>query len=454
MGLPAPPRADGALARQADDAVLERYGPPGVVVNDRLEVVQFRGTDRSLPRAARRRAPEPAPQDGPGRPRRAAAHRAGGGAQVVRPRCRKENVQIEGNGQACDLVVLPVKANDGGDGAFVVLFEERTPERAGASGWSSSRGPHHPVPGGAAAHARGGPQHHEGVRRGPARGAGSHHRRARLGQRRAALGQRGAPEPERGAGDRQGGAPGDQRGAHHGERRAQRAEPGAPGSQRRHPEPPRRRRDPHPDARLRAPHPALHPPCIHRPGAHAGRRGAAGHRGGPAHAGARSRAVDRAVDEGVDPGGGGGPGPLRSLAPAAGEASSGSRRQDRRRHPLAGGHRRAPARGRGCPDGSRLRAQHRGGGPGPAPGPRRGAARPLGERGLPRRLPGKPRPDRGERLLRARRRAVEHDGGPPGRGRHPRRQGQLPGARAGVGGPRSRTPGHHGLRIHGAFPGG
>ena len=36
-------RTDGALARHADDAVLERYGPPGVLVNDRLEVVQFRG---------------------------------------------------------------------------------------------------------------------------------------------------------------------------------------------------------------------------------------------------------------------------------------------------------------------------------------------------------------------------------------------------------------------------
>ena len=40
---PAPHRPDGALARRVDALVLARYGPPGVVVNERLEVVQFRG---------------------------------------------------------------------------------------------------------------------------------------------------------------------------------------------------------------------------------------------------------------------------------------------------------------------------------------------------------------------------------------------------------------------------
>ena len=123
-GLVAPPRADGALARQADDAVLERYGPPGVVVNDRLEVVQFRG----------RTGPYLEPPDGEPQSQLLKMARAGlaaplriAMAEVRRTSTpvRKENVQVEGSGQACDLVVLPVKANDGGDGAFVVLFEER-----------------------------------------------------------------------------------------------------------------------------------------------------------------------------------------------------------------------------------------------------------------------------------------------------------------------------------------
>ena len=34
---------DGALGRDVDVVVMARYGPPGVVVNDRLEVLQFRG---------------------------------------------------------------------------------------------------------------------------------------------------------------------------------------------------------------------------------------------------------------------------------------------------------------------------------------------------------------------------------------------------------------------------
>jgi two-component system CheB/CheR fusion protein len=124
MGFPSPPRVDGALARHADDAVLERYGPPGVVVNDRLEVVQFRG--RTGPFLEQ---PVGEPQSqllkmaraGLAAPLRIAL------AEVRRSSApvRKENVQIEGSGQVCNLVVLPLKANDGGDGAFVVLFEER-----------------------------------------------------------------------------------------------------------------------------------------------------------------------------------------------------------------------------------------------------------------------------------------------------------------------------------------
>ena len=119
-------RADGALARQADGAVLARYGPPGVVVNDRLEVVQFRG--RTGPYFE---PPVGEPQSeilkmartGLAAPLRIALAQARRTSTAV----RKENVRIDGDGgvRSCDLVVLPMHPVDGAEGAFVVLFEER-----------------------------------------------------------------------------------------------------------------------------------------------------------------------------------------------------------------------------------------------------------------------------------------------------------------------------------------
>ena len=123
---PAAPRTDGALARHADEAVLERYGPPGVVVNDRLEIVQFRG----------RTGPYLEPPDGEPQSQLLKMARSGLAAplriaiaqarRTLAP-VRKEMVRVDADrpGRACDLVVLPVKATDEGEGAFVVLFEER-----------------------------------------------------------------------------------------------------------------------------------------------------------------------------------------------------------------------------------------------------------------------------------------------------------------------------------------
>jgi len=141
-GVP-PPRTETSLARQTDGAVLERYGPPGVVVNDRMEVVQFRG--RTGPYLE---PPVGEPQSqllkmarsGLAAPLRIAIAQARRTSAVV----RKENVRIDGDaaGRACDLVVLPVQASEGGDGAFVVLFEER-PQIAKQPGPGKSRG--HPT---------------------------------------------------------------------------------------------------------------------------------------------------------------------------------------------------------------------------------------------------------------------------------------------------------------------
>jgi two-component system, chemotaxis family, CheB/CheR fusion protein len=121
--------ADGALADQVDELVLARYGPPGVLVNERLDVIQFRG--RTGPWLE---PPQGEPQSqllkmarpglaGPLRIALAQARKTG--APV-----RRERVPVEGagDGRACDLVVLPVKPGQSGEPAFLVLFEARPPE--------------------------------------------------------------------------------------------------------------------------------------------------------------------------------------------------------------------------------------------------------------------------------------------------------------------------------------
>ena len=121
-------RDDGALTRHADELVLARFGPPGVVVNDRLEVVQFRGRT-----GAYLEPPAGEPQSqllkmaraslaGPLRLALAEARRK---AAPV----KKCDIALGGDrgGQSCDIVVLPVKAAAAGEPAFVVLFEEGRP---------------------------------------------------------------------------------------------------------------------------------------------------------------------------------------------------------------------------------------------------------------------------------------------------------------------------------------
>jgi two-component system CheB/CheR fusion protein len=123
---PAPHRPDGALARIADTLVLARYGPPGVVVNERLEVVQFRG--RTGPYLE---PPQGEPQSqllkmaraGLTSPLRLALAKARQASAPV----RTERVAVDGRepGRLCDLAVFPLDLADGGAGGFAVLFEER-----------------------------------------------------------------------------------------------------------------------------------------------------------------------------------------------------------------------------------------------------------------------------------------------------------------------------------------
>ena len=119
-------RADGELARQVDDLVLARWGPAGVIVDDRLEVLQFRGrTDPYLgfPEGEPRLALPDMLRPGLAGPLRTALAKARRSGAPV----RMERVALEGAaaGRRCDLLVLPLHAAAEGERAFAVLFEER-----------------------------------------------------------------------------------------------------------------------------------------------------------------------------------------------------------------------------------------------------------------------------------------------------------------------------------------
>ena len=133
-----PPVTSGELGRHFDDLVLARYGPPGVVVNDNLEVIQFRG----------RTGPYLEPPEGEPQSQLLKMARAGlaaplrialAEARKTSAPVRKERVVVEGaTGRICDLVVLPAKGTDG-ERAFVVLFEERAPAAPTRSARSRGR---------------------------------------------------------------------------------------------------------------------------------------------------------------------------------------------------------------------------------------------------------------------------------------------------------------------------
>jgi len=137
-----PPHAAVDLRRQLDDLLLRRYAPPGVLVNDRLEILQFRGqTGRYL---------EPAPGD----PQNNVVRMARGGLlsklrttlarakQTMAP-VRSAGVEVDQDGftRTCDIVVLPF----GGlshvkEPLFVVLFEEASDVKSKGKGNGNGNG--------------------------------------------------------------------------------------------------------------------------------------------------------------------------------------------------------------------------------------------------------------------------------------------------------------------------
>src|SRR5712691_7336268 len=119
-------RADGAQ-REAERTLLERYTPPGVLVTEDLEILQFHGDT----------SPYLAPLSGKASlnlvkmlregllaPIRAAIVRAKQDRTVVRT--NDVRVKVAGTPRRADIEVVPVKETAAGKSVFLVLFEERT----------------------------------------------------------------------------------------------------------------------------------------------------------------------------------------------------------------------------------------------------------------------------------------------------------------------------------------
>ncbi|MBI5546174.1 MAG: PAS domain-containing protein [Deltaproteobacteria bacterium] len=118
--------------QQADHLLLARYAPPGVIVNDRLEVVQFRGRTGAYL--------EPAP----GQPQvnvlrmareglAAHLHDAIERAKAQSMTVRKEGLRLEAGSEThlVDLEVVPLTSNpDSAERYYLILFEEPEPGTA------------------------------------------------------------------------------------------------------------------------------------------------------------------------------------------------------------------------------------------------------------------------------------------------------------------------------------
>ena len=220
------------LPREADRILLARYAPAGVIVDEKDDIVEFRGeTEPYLEHAQWAREPQPVqdgaqgtpPRDPPGDP---------GSPQDERARHARRACRCVTGATSAGWIWRWCRCAD-------------LPRRTARCSCSSRRAP---SPGARAAGARSGGRAWTAPRPRRARSPEARARRgdavpsgrdaaARGGQRGAAglerggpFGQRGAAEHQRGAGDGEGGAAGEQRGAGD-------AQPGAAG-----PEPPARAR--------------------------------------------------------------------------------------------------------------------------------------------------------------------------------------------------------------------
>jgi two-component system, chemotaxis family, CheB/CheR fusion protein len=117
--------------READRVVLGRYAPAGVLVNDQLEILQFRGRTSSYL--------EPAPGEASLNLLKmareglfAAIRGAIDAARTQGTAVRRPGARIEDNQQVrdVDVLVIPVRLPGADPSCFLVLFEEATPSQA------------------------------------------------------------------------------------------------------------------------------------------------------------------------------------------------------------------------------------------------------------------------------------------------------------------------------------
>lgn len=130
------------LSRQADAVLLRAFAPPGVIVNERSEVLEFRGHT-----APYLEAPPGQPQINLFKMVRegllADLRVALGRAKADHTTVRREGVQFEANGVTarCNIVVTPIAGTaEAQDRLFAALFEAAAPPAPGAAGKKSRAG--------------------------------------------------------------------------------------------------------------------------------------------------------------------------------------------------------------------------------------------------------------------------------------------------------------------------
>ena len=122
-GAPEEIRAEPSAQREADRVTLKQFGPPGVLVNAELQVLEFRGSTGAyleLPAGKASFDLLRMAREGLALPLRAALNKAKQEDRAV----REENVQVRQNGgtRTVDLQIIPLKNLK--ERCYLILFEE------------------------------------------------------------------------------------------------------------------------------------------------------------------------------------------------------------------------------------------------------------------------------------------------------------------------------------------
>ena len=137
----APKWAAGELQKESDRMVLKRYGPPGVSINQNMEIVQFRGDTSPYLVAA------------PGTPNLQILKMARGGlapslrsaieqAKKLGAAVRRQGLRLEHGAQSrnFDLEVIPLTSSQVSERLWLILFQEAVAPEAKRQGKSPAKG--------------------------------------------------------------------------------------------------------------------------------------------------------------------------------------------------------------------------------------------------------------------------------------------------------------------------